>query len=82
MLEGKPQVNTIFMRDPIKDKLYRTDKKSVYLEKVGQFSGLTPKAIESEINDREKFFKKLVEKNIRSMNEVSKAAQLFLEERK
>ena len=60
----------------------RTNVPSSYLKKLGELSGLTQKQIEEELKERELFLRKLIEKNIRSMEQVSREMQKFLIEKR
>lgn len=81
VLEGKPKTQTIFQRDPLKDKLEKTIMDSEYLKQLGDFTGLSKQKLESEIEIRKLFLDKLVEDNVRELQEVSNRAKDFLENR-
>ena len=78
VLAGKAQTQTIFERNPAEDTIERTNIPSNYLKKVERFTALNKKQIDAELVEREKFLENLVKKNIRSMPDVSKAAQDYL----
>ncbi|MCK4670882.1 MAG: CpaF family protein [Nanoarchaeota archaeon] len=82
VLEGRAQSQTIFERDPVDDTIRRTNIPSVYIKKLQDFTGMTRKQLDSEMNDRERFLETLVKKGIRSMEDVSRATQDFLLEKK
>jgi flagellar protein FlaI len=81
-LEGNPKAQTIFQRDPIRDRLERTMFNSNYLKLLGAFTGLAKDQLEAEIKVRQQFLEKLLSKNIRGLVEVSNLTKQFLNERK
>ncbi len=81
-LEGKPRVQTVFARDPVKDKLEKTILDSSYLKTLQDFTGLSREQIEAEIQIRKQFLEKLIEKNIRGLTQVSEETKEFLGKRK
>ncbi len=82
VLENKTSTQTLFERDAVKDKLIRTNVESIFLKNLMKFTGYTAKQIEDELNAREKFFEKLIEKGTRDMGEVVTAMHDFLNTRK
>jgi len=78
VLEGKTQVEKIFERDAVKDTIERTQVPSEYLKKLSLLSGISLKEINEEINERELFLRRLLEKNITKSEEVSKELNNFL----
>ncbi len=82
VLEGKIQVQTIFSRNAVKDSLEATDVQSKYLKEIELLSGLSKKDIKEDLSDREKFLQALVDKGIRSIDEVVRETQRFLFEKK
>ncbi|HNV01013.1 MAG TPA: CpaF family protein [archaeon] len=81
-LDGKPKTQTIFQRDPAKDRIERTILESQYLKNLQNFTGLSREQIYAEIEIRKQFLEKLLEKNTREIKQVSKEAKLFLEQRR
>jgi flagellar protein FlaI len=81
-LEGKPKTQTLFQRDPIKDQLERTIMQSEYLKQLQNFTGLSKEKLEAEIELRKMFLDKLVDDNVRNLEEVSEKAKDFLDNRK
>ncbi|MFH1586399.1 MAG: ATPase, T2SS/T4P/T4SS family [Candidatus Diapherotrites archaeon] len=75
VLEGKSTTQTLFERDAITDQLIRSNFSSAYLRTLEKYTGLSKKQIDAELKDRERFLKSLVDKKIRSIEEVSKACQ-------
>ncbi len=78
VLEGKSTTQTVFERDAVTDQLMRSNFSSNYLRTLEKYTGLSKKQIDAELKDRERFLKGLVDKNIRSIAEVSKACQDYL----
>ncbi len=77
-LEGKPKTQTVFQRDPVKDILERTLVNSSYIQRLESFTGMTSTQLWGEVGARQEFLQSLLDKNIRSMSEVSKATKDFL----
>ena len=78
VLEGRAQTQSIFERNPYEDTIHRTEVPSRYLKKLQEFAGMTKKQVDDELGEREEFLKNLVKKNVRSISDVSRAAQSFL----
>jgi len=81
-LEGHPKTQTIFQRDPVRDRLERTMLNSNYLKLLSSFTGLTREQIEAELKLRQQCLEKLLDKNTRDLTQVSEATKSFLLERK
>lgn len=82
VLEGKAQTQTIFEYDPSDDTVKRTDVPSQYLAKLMRLTGQSKKKIDEELAAREAFLTKLVQNNIRSMNDFASATTQYLESQK
>ena len=81
VLENKTSTQTLFERDALRDKLIKSNAESGYIKTLMKFTGYNAKQIEKELNDREKFLKKLIDKKIRDMQEVAEAMRDFLNRR-
>ncbi len=81
-IDGNPKTQTIYQRDPAKDKLEKTILESQYLKNLQTFTGLSREQIYAELQIREQFLEKLVEKNIREITKVSNEVKSFLDQRK
>ncbi len=81
VLEDKTSTQTLFERDAIKDRLIKSDAESIYLKTLMKFTGYNAKQIEKELKDREKILRKLLEKEIHDMKEVTEAMREFLNKR-
>jgi flagellar protein FlaI len=82
VIEGKPEARIIFERNPLEDRLERTNIPSNYLRKVMDFTGLTETQVMNEVNERSLFLKELHAKGIKKIDEVSKRCWDFLQKRK
>jgi flagellar protein FlaI len=78
-LDGHPQTQTIFQRDPARDELDRTLIESKYLKVLQTFTGIPKDKIMAEMSARKTFLDNLVAKNIRSLAEVSQSAKDFIQ---
>lgn len=81
VLEGKATTQVIYERDAPTDTLKRTNIPVAYLNGLQKLTGFSKKQIEAEWLARKRVLKNLVDNNIRSMAEVSRACQAYLEER-
>jgi flagellar protein FlaI len=81
-LEGKARTQTIYQRDPARDVIEKTIIESQYLKNLQNFTGLSREQVFAELQIRQQFLEKLVEKNVREIKQVSKEAKSFLEQRK
>jgi flagellar protein FlaI len=81
VLVGKAQTQTIFERDPVEDKVIRTNVPSNFLKQMQIFTGMTRPQVEQELTDRAALLKNLAKKNIRSMEEISAKSHEFLMKR-
>jgi flagellar protein FlaI len=81
-LEGQPKTQTIFQRDPAKDALERTLIESKYLKVLQTFTGVSKDRIQAELKTRKLFLDNLVNKNIRSLSEVSSKSKQYIEAKK
>ncbi|MFH1256132.1 MAG: ATPase, T2SS/T4P/T4SS family [Candidatus Diapherotrites archaeon] len=81
-LEGHASAQTIYNWDPVTDTLKQTNVQSNYLKEIERFTGMNRKQIATELSERAKFLKKLLDKNIRRIDLVSAECHKFLLERK
>ncbi|MDD3159390.1 MAG: CpaF family protein [Candidatus ainarchaeum sp.] len=81
-LEGHAKTETIFLRDPVKDRLEKTLINSKFLKILQDFTGLTNNQLQAEIEIRKMFLDNLAERNIRGLIEVKKEMTNFLSKRK
>lgn len=82
VLEGRTRTQTIYEREPAKDIIKRTNVPIAYLRRLERFAGLGKKQIETELKKRERFLKQLVDNNIRSTEEISKACLGYIAEKR
>lgn len=82
VIAGKTEARITFERNPLEDRLERTNMPSNYLHKLMEFTGLTETKLMDEIHERSNFLKELQAKGITQINEVSKNCWTFLEQRK
>jgi len=82
VLERKAQTQTIFERDPVEDSLKRTQIPSQFVGKLCKMTGLSKKQIDSMLEERQAFLKKLADNNLRSISEVSAAVQHYINEKR
>ena len=78
VLLRKAQTQTIFMRDPVKDTIEKTNIPIKFMKVLQDFTGMNRKKIEEEWRARQVFLEKLQHKGIREIGEVKKATQDFL----
>ncbi len=81
VLENKTSTQTLFERDPIKDRLIKTNVQSEYMKTLMKFTGFTAKRIEEELEERKKLFEKLIQKDVHEMPEVVEAMHEYLNQR-
>lgn len=71
VLDNKPQANIIFKWNPESDQLERTKEPIQYFEIIKSFTKLDDEGIKSKLEERIKFLKTLINKNIRDIESVS-----------
>jgi flagellar protein FlaI len=71
------QTQTIFIRDPARDVLERTNAPIKFLKILEDFTGLSAKAIEDNWNERRAFLENMQKKGVRGMDDVKRLAQEF-----
>ncbi|MFA4855816.1 MAG: CpaF family protein [archaeon] len=71
------QTQTIFLRDPAKDILERTNMPIKFIKVLQDFTGLSNKAIEENLKERRQFLEKLQKQGVRGMDEVKRLTQEF-----
>ena len=71
------QTQTIFLRDPAKDILERTNAPIKFIKVLQDFTGLSNKAIEENLKERQQFLEKLQKQGVRGMDEVKRLTQEF-----
>jgi flagellar protein FlaI len=81
-LEGRLETDVIYQRDPAKDALEKTLVDSAYIKTLADFTGVKKEIIVAEIDVRKKFLEQLLEKNIRSMEQVAAESKEFLRKRR
>jgi len=77
-LEGNISTQTVFQRDPTTDSLEKTGAPNIFLRKLEEYSGLKEKEIIDELHNREKLIKKLVDSDIREINEIAEKMQVYI----
>jgi archaeal flagellar protein FlaI len=80
VFEKKIQTQKIFEWDPRTDKLQDTTIPSRYLKLLSTLSNKSVKELISEINNREKYLKKMIENNIRNKDDVAEYIRKYYEE--
>lgn len=75
VLEGTPKINTIFIWNPETDSLERTKEPIYYFDLVKSYTSLSDEQILEKLQHRADVLKNLINKNIRSISEVSKEIQ-------
>jgi len=81
VLLRKAQTQTIFLRDPVTDKLEKTNMPIRFIKILQDFTGRNKKQIEQDWKERQVFLEKLQRQKIRNIDEVKKATQDFLAKR-
>ncbi len=71
------QTQTIFMRDPVKDTLERTNIPIKFLKILQNFTGLSNKAVNDNWKQRQIFLEKLCKEGIKGMDEFKEKIQNF-----
>lgn len=78
VLLKRAQTQTIFLRDPVKDTIERTNIPIKYIRILQDFTGLSRKEVEENWRQRKLFLENLQKNDIRELHEVKKATQQFL----
>ncbi len=71
------QTQTIFMRDPVKDELERTNIPIKFLKILQDFTGLSNKAVNESWKQRQVYLEKLCKQGVKGMEEFKKKTQDF-----
>ncbi len=71
------QTQTIFMRDPVKDILERTNIPIKFLKILQNFTGLSNKAINDEWKQRQIFLEKLCKEGVKGMADFKEKTRKF-----
>ncbi len=77
VLLKRAQTQTIFLREPVKDTIERTNIPIKFLKILQDFTGRSRKSIEDEWTRRKIFLEKLQKEGIRGLEDVKKATQEF-----
>ncbi len=72
------QTQTIFARDPVKDKLEKTDIPIKFLKILQDFTGLSRQAVKDNLNQRQVFLERICKEGVRGMEEVKKKTSEFV----
>ncbi|MBS3060136.1 MAG: CpaF family protein [DPANN group archaeon] len=67
---GAPQVNILFRWNPVDDTFEFTGTPSRYIQELQQFTGLSSKQIQQNVDERAKILDRLVKTKTRSLDEV------------
>ena len=78
VLDGKPEIQTVFEWNPKTDNLERTDLPCAFLKRLSDLSSFSNKDVQDELKERELFLQSLHKKDVREMDAVSKEMQKYL----
>lgn len=78
VLEKKTATKLIYEYDHVSDTLKRTKSEITFLQILKKFTGWSDERLHEEMEKRKKFLKHLMDKNIRSMNDVYVSVQDFI----
>lgn len=76
--EGKPEIQTLFQWDAIKDKLEPTGSESVYKQILTKFTGLSNEEITAELKEREQVLRSLSESGEKTQEKIRDATQDYI----
>ncbi|MFQ6050548.1 MAG: CpaF family protein [Candidatus Hydrothermarchaeota archaeon] len=80
MERGKIQLNRIYEWDPKTDTIRPTGVPSRLKQEIGEYAGMVGDELNTEIKKREEILRWMIEKGIRSVEEVGQIVQLYYQE--